>query len=61
MSSIFWYQTFVAVSGNPGAKVPIVDDVLSSQDQEIYPNTSLAEECIEFEIQTDQKNYVDLR
>ena len=57
----FGYQPFVAVSGNLGGKVPIVDDVLSSHEQEIYPNTSLDENFIEFEFQTDRNYYVDLR
>ena len=57
----FRYQPFVAVSGNLGGKVPIVDDVLSSHEQEIYPTTSLDEDCIEFEFQTDRNYYVDLR
>ena len=61
MSSDFRYQPFVAVSGNVGGKVPVVDDVLSSYEQEIYPTTSLDENCIEFEFQTDQNHYVDLR
>ena len=57
----FRYQPFVAVSGNLGGKVPIVDDVLSSHEQEIYPTTSLDENGIEFEFQTDRNYYVDLR
>ena len=57
----FRYQPFVAVSGDLGGKVPIVDDVLSSHEQEIYPTTSLDENCIEFEFQTDRNYYVDLR
>ena len=57
----FRYQHFVAVSGNLGVKDPIVDDVLSSHEQEIYPTTSLEENCIEFEFQTDRNFYVDLR
>ena len=61
MSSIFRYQPFVAVSGNLGGKIPVVDDVLSSHEQEIYPTTSLDENCIEFEFQTDRNYYVDLR
>ena len=61
MSSSFRYQPFVAVSGNLGWKVPVVDYVLSSDEQEIYPTTSLDENCIEFEFQTDQIYYVDLR
>ena len=50
----------MAVSGNLGGKVPVVDDVLSSHGQEIY-STSLGENCIEFEFQTDRNYYVDLR
>ena len=50
----------MAVSGNLGWKVPVVDDVLSSHEQEIYPTTSLDENCIEFEFQTDRNYYVDL-
>ena len=61
MSIIFRYQPFVAVSGNVDGKVPVVDDVLSSHEQEIYPPTSLDENRIEFEIQTDRNYYVDLR
>ena len=57
----FRYQPFVAVSGNLGGEVPIVDDVLSSHEQKIYPTTSLDENCIEFEFQTDRNFYVDLR
>ena len=51
----------MAVSGNLGGKDPIVDDVLSSHEQEIYPTTSLDENCIESDFQTDQFYYVDLR
>ena len=57
----FRYQPFVAVSGNLGGKVPIVEDVLSSNEQENYPTTSLNENCIEFEFQMDWNYYVDLR
>ena len=57
----FRYKLFVAVSGNLGGDVPIVDDVLSSHEKENYPTTSLDENCIEFEFQTDRNYYVDLR
>ena len=57
----FRYQPFVAVSGNPDAKVLVVDDVLSSHEQEIHPTTSLDENSTEFEIQTDRNVYVDSR
>ena len=61
MSNNFRYQSFVAVSGNLGGKVPVVDDVFSSHEQEFYPITSLDENCIKFEFQTDRNYYVDLR
>ena len=61
MSSIFRLQPFVAVSGSLGGKVPVVDDVMSSHEQENYPTTSLDENCIEFEYQTDRNYYVELR
>ena len=60
-NNIFRYQSFVAVSGNLGGKVPIVDDVLSLHEQEIHPTTSLDENCIEFGFQTYRNYYVDLR
>ena len=34
---------------------------MSSHEQEIYPTTSLDENCIEFEFQTDRNYHVDLR
>ena len=59
--SNFRYQPFVAVSGSVAGKVPVVDNVLSSHEQQIYPTTSLDENSIEFEFQTDRNNYTDLR
>ena len=61
MSSNCRYQPFVAVSRNLEGKVSVVDDVLSSHEQEIYPSTSLDKNCIEFEFQTDRNYYVNLR
>ena len=57
----FRHPAFVAASGNPVGKVPVVEDVLSSQEQEIYPTTLLDENSIEFEFRTDCNVYVDLR
>ena len=51
----------LAVSGNLGGQVTVVDDVLSSQEQEIYPITSLGENCIDFDFQTYWNYYVDLK
>ena len=61
MPNNFGYQPFVAVSGNLGGKLPVVDDILSSHEQEIYPTTSLDENCIEFNFQTDKNFYVELK
>ena len=57
----FRYQPFVAVSGNPGVKIPVVDNTFTSHEQQIYPTTSLHQNSIEFEFQTDRNVYVDLR
>ena len=51
----------MAVPGITGWKVPVVDDVLSSHEQQIYPTTSPAENCIEFELKTDRNYYVNWR
>ena len=51
----------MAVSGKFGEKVAVVEDVLSSHEQEIYPTTSLGENWIEFELQTDRNYNVDWR
>ena len=51
----------MAVPGNLREKVPVVDDVLSSHEQEIYHITSLDENCIKFEFQRDRNFYVHLR
>ena len=57
----FRYQPFVAVSGSLGGKFPILDNVLSLHEQKVYPTTSIDENFMEFEFQTDKNFYVDLR
>ena len=42
-------------------KVPVVDDVLSSREQEICLATSLVEHSLEFEFHTGRNVYVALR
>ena len=61
MSSNIPYQFFAAVSGNVGEKVPVVDDVLLSHEQEICFTTSVDRSCMDFEFQTDRNYYVDVR
>ena len=45
ISGSFRYQPFLAVSGHFLRKVPVVDNVSSSHEQETYPTTSLDENC----------------
>ena len=61
MWSSFRYQRFVTVSGNLGGKVPVIEDFLSFQIQEIDSTTSLDEEGKDVEFQADWKNYADLK
>ena len=61
MSGDFCYQPAVAVSGKLGGKVPVVDDVLSSHEQEVYPTTSIDKNCKNVEFQTYRNFYVDLK
>ncbi len=46
---------------NPGVKVAIVDDMLSSHELEIYPTTSLDADSIEFEFQAHRNVCAVLR
>ena len=39
----------------------VVDDVLLSHEQQMHATTSLDENCVESEFQTDRNYYVDLR
>ena len=61
MSNNSRYQPFVTVSRNLGVKVPTVDDVLLSHEEDIYPTTSIDENSIDFEFQTYCNCYVDFR
>ena len=51
----------MTVSENLGGRFPVVDDVLSSHEQEMYSTTSIDGNCIEFGFRTDRNYYVDLR
>ena len=57
----FRYQHLVAVSGNAGVTVPVLDEVLSSHKLEDYPTTSPNSNSIELEFQTDRNVYGALR
>ena len=49
------------MSWGRGEKILLVDDTLSSDEQETYPTTSLDENCIKFELQTERNYYVEWR
>ena len=51
----------MAVSGNLKGKFPVVVDVLFSHEIQIYPTTSLDENCIVIEFQSNRSYYIDLR
>ena len=44
----FRNQPFVAVSGNPGVKVLVVDNVLSSHEQDFFPLLLLMKTALSF-------------
>ena len=50
-------RSFEHLVGN----APVIDGILSSQEQETYLTTPLDQNCIEFEFQMDRKYYVRLR
>ena len=60
MSNNIQYQLFLAVFGCLAGKVPVVDDVLSSDEQKVHLTTSLDEYFIKFEFQTYRSYYFDL-
>ena len=42
-------------------KVPVLETIMSSYTQEVFPSTSLDESSIEFEFETDRNLYLDMR
>ena len=60
-SSHFWYGAFTNSSLEIFDKVPVLETVISSCTQEVFPSTSLDESSIEFEFETDRNLYLDMR
>ena len=60
-SSSLRYQPFVTVFANLGGKLSVFEQILSSHKQKNYRTTSLDEDGMEFEFQTDRNDYVDLK
>ena len=42
-------------------KVPVLETIMSSYTQEVFPSTSLDESSFEFEFETDRNLYLDMR
>ena len=61
MTKFFQYQLVVAVSGNHGAEVPVVDNVLSSHDQNVYPTFQKLRKYLTFKLQVERRYYVGSR
>ena len=60
-SSHFWYGVFTNSSLEIFDKVPVLETIISSYIQEVFPSTSLDESSIEFEFETDRNLYLDMR
>ena len=60
-SSQFWYGAFTNSSLEIFDKVPVLETIISSYTQEVFPSTSLDESSIEFEIETDRNLYLCMR
>ena len=60
-SSHFWYGTFTNSSLEIFDKVPVLETIISSYIQEVFPSTSPDECSIEFEFEMDRNLYLDMR
>ena len=59
--SHFRYGAFTNSSLEIFDKVPVLETIMSSYTQEVFPSTSLDESSIEFEFETDRNLYLDMR
>ena len=50
----FWYGATTNSTLKVYDKVPVLETIISSYIQEVFPSTSLDESSIEFEFQTDR-------
>ena len=59
-SSHFWYGSFTN-SLEIFDKIPVLETIISSYIQEVFPSTSLDESRIEFEFETNRNLYLNMR
>ena len=57
----FRYGAFTNSSFEIFDKVPVLETIMSSYTQEVFPSTSLDESSIEFEFETDRNLYLNMR
>ena len=60
-SSHFWYGVFTNSSLEIFDKVPVLETIISSYKQKVFPSTSQNESSFEFEVKTDRNLYLDMR
>ena len=60
-SSHFRYGAFTVSSLEIFDKVPVLETIMSSYTQEVFPSTSLDESSIEFEFEMDRNRFLDMR
>ena len=58
--SLFWYRAFTIFSLEIFDKVPVLELIMSSYTQKLFPSTSLDESIIEFEFETDRNLYLEM-
>ena len=58
--SHFWCGAFTNSSLDIFDEVPVLETIISSYTQEVFPSTSLDESSIEFEFGTDRNLYLKM-
>ena len=59
--SHFRYEAFTNSSLEIFDKAPVLETIMSSYTQEVFPSTSLDESSFEIEFETDRNLYLDMR
>ena len=60
-NSQFWCGAFTKSSLRMFDKVPVLETIMSSQTQEVFPSTSLDESSVHFKFDSDRNLYLDMR
>ena len=60
-SSHFRYRAFTDSSSEIFDKIPVLETIISSYIQEVFPSTSLDESSFEFEFETNRNLYLEMQ